>query len=178
VRFVPTDKPLPRLSPDEFFEWMNDWYQNLAAGPINDQIKQGEIIVIDGYEIGTVGFIGSNNSLQWMASGALGVVTNGGARDTDEIIKQRVPTYCRYVNKTIRPGRLELESTQKRISVGGVSVSPGDVVVADGDGVVVVPESKAEDVAKYAWMHANSDKAGRKKYYQELGLPLDFTVDV
>lgn len=177
VRFVPTDKAVPKLSPEEFFEWMEEWYATMAQGPISSEISVGDVIVIDGSQIGTVGFIGSNNSLSWIAAGAVGIVTNGAARDTDEIIKQRIPTYCRATRKTIRPGRLELESTQTRINVAGASVSPGDVVVADGDGVVVVPQTVAEDVAKYAWRHASNDKNGRKKLYEQVGLPSDFTVE-
>ncbi len=178
VRFVPTDKPVPSQSPDEFYDWMGEWYRTLAQGPINDMIKPGDVIVIDGFECGTVGFIGSNNSLSWIAAGAVGVVTNGGCRDTDELIKEKVPVYSRYISRTIRPGRLELESTMTTVNCGGAVVRPGDIVVADGDGVVVVPESKANAVAEQAWRHATKDKKKRRELYETVGLQLDFTVDV
>lgn len=177
VRFVPTDKTVPAMSPDEFYLWMSEWYRTLAQGPITDAIKPGDIVVIDGYECGTVGFIGSNNALSWIAAGAVGAVTNGGCRDTDELMKERVPVYSRYVSKTIRPGRLELESTMQTINCAGAVVRPGDVVVADGDGVVVVPASRAEEVAAQAWRHATNDKQGRRRLYDAVGLEPDFTVD-
>ena len=88
------------------------------------EIQKGDVIVIDGGEIGTVGFIGSNNGFSWIAAGAVGIVTNGGARDTDELIKQRVPVYSRRVTQSIRPGRLELDSTQIPVNIGGVLVRP------------------------------------------------------
>ena len=50
------------------------------------------------------------------------------------------------------------------------------MVVADNDGVIVVPRKVAYDVAKYAWQEMNGDKAGRQQLYKELGWELDDTV--
>jgi regulator of RNase E activity RraA len=176
VRFVPTDKPVPKLSKEEFRQWVSDWYRNLARGPFTNEIKNGDVIVIDGENCGTVGYIGSNNALGWMAAGAVGAVTNGGCRDTDELIKQRVPVYSRYISKTIRPGRLELDAVQVNVNIAGAVVRPGDLIVADGDGVVCVPRAVAMEVAEYAWMVAEGDKRSRRRLYEQLGLPEDFTV--
>jgi 4-hydroxy-4-methyl-2-oxoglutarate aldolase len=57
-----------------------------------------------------------------------------------------------------------------------VTVFPGDVVVADGDGVIVVPSGMALEVAKYADQELQSDKAARKKLYEAAGLPPDKSV--
>jgi 4-hydroxy-4-methyl-2-oxoglutarate aldolase len=176
VRFVPTQRPVPEQTPDEFYDWMRNWYGTLARGPFVDQIRPRDLIVIDGYELGSTGFIGSNNALSWIAAGAVGVVTNGGARDTDELIKQRTPVYSRYISRTVRPGRVELDAVQVPVNVGGALVNPGDVVVADGDGVVVVPAGRAADVAEQAWRHAINDKAGRRELYRRAGLAEDWTV--
>jgi len=175
VRFVPTQRRVPTMSPEEFGRYVGDWYRNLAQGPIGDEIQEGDVIVIDGMDT-DVGFIGSNNCMGWLARGAVGAVTNAGCRDTDELIKQKCPVYARYVAPAIRPGRLELESTNKLINCGGVLVRPGDLIVADGDGVVLVPIEKVEDVAEHARRIADGDKAGRRKLYEKLGLPLDDTV--
>jgi len=106
----------------------------------------------------------------------VGVVTSGGVRDTDEIIKQKVPVYLKQVGRGIRPGRNEVESVNKPVMCGGVMVRPGDVVVADGDGVIVAPREQAEAVAKAALGILEKDKAGRKRLYEKLGMPLDKTV--
>lgn len=53
---------------------------------------------------------------------------------------------------------------------------PGDVVVADGDGVLVVPRAQAEDVAGYAQKIIESDKEARRELYRKLGLPADPSI--
>jgi regulator of RNase E activity RraA len=78
----------------------------------------------------------------------------------------------------IRPGRNEIESVNKPVTIGGVLIRPGDVIVADGDGVVVVPREHAKPVAEFALEILNKDKQGRKGLYQQLGMPLDKTVEI
>jgi regulator of RNase E activity RraA len=177
VRFVPTNRKKPDYKPEGFDEFKS-WGYSLARGPFTDQIKKGDMIVIDGQDIGSVGFIGSNNGFSWIAAGAVGAITNGGCRDTDELIKQKVPVYSRYISRTIRPARLELDTTNVPVNIGGALIRPGDVVVADGDGVVCVPIEVAEDVAKWAWHVAKGDKEGRRKIYDKMGMEPDWTVEV
>ncbi|MGC9347407.1 MAG: RraA family protein [Anaerolineae bacterium] len=176
VRFVPTSRIVPRpMELAEYKEWKSRWYRTIAPGPKED-IVDGEVIVIDAAEVGDVGFIGSNNAQGWINAGARGVVTNGGCRDTDELIKQRVPVYSRRIARGIRPGRLEWDAENVPIACGGVRVYPGDIIVADGDGVILVPRGHAEVVARIARDIANADKASRLTKFREAGLEEDFTV--
>ena len=178
VRFVPTGRRAPTFkSVEEHKKWKGRWYGELARGPLTDRIQPADVIVIDAAGVDDCGFIGSNNSLGWLAAGAVGAVTNGGARDTDELIKQRVPVYCAFLSRGIRPGRLETESTNRPVTCGGVFVRPGDLIVADGDGVIVVPREKAAQVAEIAAEIQESDKAGRRKLYEKLDMPGDFTTE-
>ncbi len=177
VRFKPPSSRAPQFETYEQFKpWMGSWYRELAKGPITDEIRPGDLIVIDAAGVGDCGFIGSNNSLQWIAAGACGIVTNGGARDTDEIIRQQVPVYCQRFGRGIRPGRLELESTMQPVTCGGVFVRPGDIVLADGDGAIVVPVEKAEQVAGIAIEIQEGDKKGRRWFFDQLNMPHDFTT--
>ena len=112
----------------------------------------------------------------WKVRGCVGVVTNATARDTDEITTEKIPLYFRKPGRGIRPGRNEIESVNRPIVCGGVLVEPGDVIVADGDGVIVVPRAKAKEVAEYAHAILDGDKAGRRNLYKKLGLPADDSV--
>jgi regulator of RNase E activity RraA len=141
--------------------------------------KPGDVVVMDVNGIFECGNIGSNNSLGWAEKGVVGVVTNGGARDTDEIVKVKRPAvYCRNGHSTrgVRPGRLIIESYNFPINCGGVLVYPGDVVVADGDGVIVVPRAHALEVGRLAKEINGGDESGRAQRFQRLGIPLDETV--
>jgi 4-hydroxy-4-methyl-2-oxoglutarate aldolase len=176
VRYLPTNRRAGKMGAEEFRKWEGQWYKELSPEPFVQHLRQGSVVVIDGGEDGDTGTIGSNNILGWKVRGAVGVVTSGGARDTDEIVKQKVPLYAKRLGRGIRPGRNEVESVNRPIMCGGVMVRPGDVVVADGDGVIVVPREHAEEVARHARTILEGDKAGRRRLYEKLGMPLDETV--
>ncbi len=177
VRYVPTNRPQAgRMSTNEYDDWAGNWYSTFSPEPFVDLIRPGTALVIDDALDADVGSIGSNNILQWKSRGLAGVVTNATARDTDEIAVERVPLYFRHPGRGIRPGRNEIESVNRPVVVGGVLVMPGDVVVADGDGVVVVPRAQAEGVAKYARTILEGDKEGRRRLYERLKMPSDPSV--
>lgn len=177
VRYVPTQKSNRPDAGEEFTNWEGHFYGTYSSEAFIPLIHKGVIIVIDDVEEKDIGSIGSNNVLTWKDKGAIGVVTDASSRDTDEVAIEEFPLYLREKGRGIRPGRNELESVNRPISMGGVLVCPGDVVVADGDGVVVVPRRIAAEVAKHAQEVLAKDKAGRKHLYEKLGIPLDKTVE-
>jgi regulator of RNase E activity RraA len=177
ARYVPTQRPPAGKRPTaEYDAWAGDWYGKLSPEPFVAVLRPGSALVIDDAERADVGSIGSNNILSWKLRGLAGVVTNATARDTDEIETEGVPLYFRHPGRGIRPGRNEIESVNRPIVCGGVLVVPGDVIVADGDGVVVVPRAHAAEVARYARKIIESDKDGRRELYRKLGLPVDPSV--
>jgi len=177
ARYVPTQRPAAGvLSIEAYDAWAGDWYEKRSPESFAPLIRPGTALVIEDAPDADVGSIGSYNILEWKSLGCVGVVTSGTARDTDEIITQKVPLYLRRVGRGIRPGRNELESVNRPVVCGGVLVVPGDVIVADGDGVVVVPRAKAEAVAKYARKIMEGDKEGRRELYKKVGLKPDPSV--
>jgi regulator of RNase E activity RraA len=179
ARYVPTNKVVKNpMGKDEFQQWEGNWYTNISTEPFVPFLKKGSVIVLDVQGDGDVGSVGSNNALSWVSKGARGVISNGGIRDIDEVIKEKIPVYLDYMERGrgIRPGRNEIESVNKPVTVGGVFVRPGDVIVADGDGVIVVPREYAEEVAKFATDILNEDKEGRRGLYEKMNIPLDNTV--
>ena len=181
VRHVPSDVRVGRNSfPDlkGFLKFKDEQYGR-APDAWTAVARPGDVAVIDANGVFETGFIGSNNSLGYAEKGIAGVVTNAGARDTDEIIKvKKPPVYCRngYSTRGVRPGRLIAESFNFPISCGGVLVYPGDVVVADGDGVIVVPREHALEVGRLARGINVEDEASRGERYKRLDMPLDETV--
>lgn len=179
VRYVPHNRVVPNpISEESYGAWESNWYQEVSPEPFADSIEPGTVVVIDASGDGDTGSVGSFNGLIWYSKGMTGLVTSGSVRDTDELIKQRIPIYMDPLQRGrgIRPGRNMLESVNEPVVVGGVLVRPGDVVVADGDGVIVVPREHAPVVANYAREILTNDKGNRRSLYERLGRPLDETV--
>lgn len=177
ARYVPTQRPpAGKMKVEEYDKWAGEWYSKKSSEPFVALLRPGSALVIEDASEADVGSIGSNNIMGWKVRGCVGVVTSATARDTDEIITEKVPLYFRRPGRGIRPGRNEIESVNRPIVCGGATVIPGDVIVADGDGVLVVPRAYAVEVATYARKILDGDKAGRRKLYEKLGLPPDDSV--
>lgn len=187
VRYGPTNHPIhPGVDLTDpanyelYREWRGRWYNELSGEPFREYIKPGTVIVMDNKDDNDAGSTGSNNIMDWQARGAVGLVTAGGIRDIDEIILQRNPVYTNYSERGRgeRIGRNEIIDVQRPVVVGGVLVHPGDVVVADSDGVVVVPRRVAVRVGQIAYQELVDDMVSRRRHYETLDRPLDDTVIV
>ena len=163
ARYVPTNRREPKMDQ----KTISQWYSTVTSEAFMQVLTPGSVLVIDAMEDGESRSIGSSNILAWQKRGMVGLVTSGGLADTDEIIYHKVPTWFRRLARGIRPGRNELESVNRPVTIGGVLVRPGDVVVADGDGVVVVPRERAEEVAKASLPFL--DNITRERYIKETG---------
>lgn len=175
ARYLPYQGTIPVMSPEEYTEWVGWYYNTVCTYPWVQEIQPGDFVVIDQSGV-NAGLMGSNNGLECKRNGAHGLVTNGGVRDTDELILQQVPFWSKMVSQGMVQGRLQYDAHNIPVQVGGVLVHPGDVIMADGDGVIVVPRDKAVEVAKYARREMTNDKASRRKLYEALGMELDDTV--
>ena len=163
ARYVPTNRREPKMDS----KTIGRWYSTITSEAFMKVLTPGSILVIDAMEDGESRSIGSSNILSWKKLGMVGLVTSGGLADTDEIVHHKVPTYFRRLARGIRPGRNELESVNRPVTLGGVLVRPGDIVMADGDGVVVVPRERALDVAEAALPFL--DNIARERYIKETG---------
>lgn len=163
ARYVPTNRREPKMDD----QTIGRWYSTITSEAFMKVLTPGSVLVIDAMEDGESRSIGSSNIMSWKKLGMVGLVTSGGLADTDEIIYEKVPTYFRRLARGIRPGRNELESVNRPVTIGGVLVRPGDVIVADGDGVVVVPRERALEVAAAALPFL--DNIGRERYIKETG---------
>ncbi|HML47979.1 MAG TPA: RraA family protein [Clostridia bacterium] len=78
--------------------------------------------------------------------GARGAIVDGGVRDTDRVLQQRFPVFARFRSSNGMLGRFRMIGYQVPIRVGEVAIHPGDVLLGDIDGVIVVPRKLAYDV--------------------------------
>jgi 4-hydroxy-4-methyl-2-oxoglutarate aldolase len=176
VRYLPYRGPVPQMSAKEYREeWTPMYYEKICPYPWTKEIEKGDFIVIDLSGL-NVGLIGSCNGLGIFADGARGFIIDGGVRDTDELIQEHVPVWSKTIAQTMVQVRLQYDAHNIPIAVGGVQVRPGDIVVADGDGVIVVPQEIAHDVATWAHNEHAKDKQDRRAQYTKAGLAFDETL--
>jgi 4-hydroxy-4-methyl-2-oxoglutarate aldolase len=178
MRVIPTHRNMPivtrkdALRQHAIWKEMGGWHVEL-----NPHLKPGCVIITSTNGAPECGYWGSNNSMDMHARGVAGIVTDGNARDTDEIILQKNPVACRAIGRTIIPGRVELMDVNVPVGCGGVMIRPGDIVGCDWDGCVVVPIEVAEDALAIAARIAVDDKKARRRLYDRTGRKPDETVD-
>lgn len=115
-----------------------------------DQCPQGAVLMIDSRKDARAASAGSILVSRLMQRGAAGVVTDGGFRDSPEIAKLSIPAYH---HRPSAPTNLTLHQAldiNVPIGCGDVAVFPGDVVVGDAEGVVVIPAHLAQEIAAEA----------------------------
>ena len=176
MRVIPTNRRMQVIDRKDALLQHDIWSKS-GAMHASLVTKPGCVIVTSTNGARECGYWGSNNSMGMQASGVVGIVTDGNARDTDEIILQKNPVACRGIGRTIIPGRVELMDVNVPVACGGVMVRPGDIIGCDWDGVVVVPLEVAEEVLYFAAKIAIDDKKSRKNLYAKLGKAPDETVD-
>lgn len=101
---------------------------------------------------------GDDESAQWgeimtMAAkkrGCRGAVVDGGVRDTNRVLREQFPVFCKYKTSNGMLGRFRMVGWQLPISIGGVLIRPGDVIFGDIDGVIVIPRELAMEVLEEA----------------------------
>jgi 4-hydroxy-4-methyl-2-oxoglutarate aldolase len=111
-----------------------------------ESAKEGDVIVIDNGGREDVNCWGGVLSTGAKFKGVSGVVIDGCCRDLDECIELDFPVYAKATICITARGRVMEASTNTMISFQGVQVRPGDVVVADISGVVIIPQERLEDV--------------------------------
>ncbi len=111
-----------------------------------EQIRPGEVLVIDARGETTAGTIGDILAMRAQARGAVGIVTDGAIRDAARLAAMDIPTYHTAVHPAVLGRRHVPWEIGVTVACAGVTVQPGDLVVGDGDGVVVIPPGIAAEL--------------------------------
>ncbi len=141
MRYIPAREDLARAPVDPLTD-----VQRMGI----ERIGEGEILVVDARGETGAGIMGDILVSRIIQRGAVGVVTDGGFRDTPGIKEMGLTTYSRCMNAHNSRCIHYPCDIQTPIACGGVAIFPGDIIVGDAEGIVVIPLHLAEEVADQA----------------------------
>ncbi len=131
---------------------------DFAVGAMIDAAHAGDVIAVDvgGAEYSTWGGMAS---LAAQLKGVAGLLVDGAVRDLEEMIEFGFPVFSRHLTPATGRLRLKVEAINVRVTIDGVDIAPGDIIAADGSGVVCLPGDRAEDIMLLAEKLAQDDAA-------------------
>jgi regulator of RNase E activity RraA len=115
-----------------------------------EAIGPGEVLVIAAREESEAGTIGDILALRAMLNGAAGIITDGAIRDAAAVAGLEIPTYHRAVHPAVLGRHHVPWDTDVAVACAGALIAPGDLLVGDGDGVVVLPDSLVAEIVSDA----------------------------
>jgi 4-hydroxy-4-methyl-2-oxoglutarate aldolase len=136
---------------------------NLMVHAAIEQAGPGDVIVVVPTTDSAFGFIGELMATQMQVRGVRGFVTSGGVRDTAELRAMGFPVWSRHVSAqgTVKD---TAGSVNVPVVLDGVDVHPGDAVVADDDGVTVVPRARVAEALDAARARAAKEAGNRRRF--------------
>jgi 4-hydroxy-4-methyl-2-oxoglutarate aldolase len=135
---------------------------NLMVHAVMARVQPGEILVLTMPEPRPVALIGDLLATQAKAQGAAGVLVDASVRDAEELAEMGLPIWARWVR--VKGAKKEIVGElDVPVVVGGVTVRPGDVLVADADGVAVVAFERVEEVLAASLEREEKERVKREK---------------
>ena len=125
--------------------------------------RPGDVLVLTSSEPAAVAFVGDLLATQAQARGVAGILVDGAVRDLDELAELGLPIWTRFV-RAQGATKGEVGKLDVPVVVGGAEIRPGDLVVMDCDGAVVVPADRVDKMLPAARERAERETAVRQRY--------------
>jgi regulator of RNase E activity RraA len=120
-------------------------------------VRTGDVLVIRQAGSPPASAIGGLAALAARRRGVAGIVIDGACRDLEELVDAALPIWSRMLTPASGRGRARVEGVNVPLVLDGVPVAPGDMVIADGTGIVVLPSARLDDLLPLAEARASSD---------------------
>lgn len=142
--------------------------EDFKVGHMIEAADPGSVIVVDngGNPVSTWGGMASRAA---QVKGVAGLVVEGGVRDWEEQQQFRFPLFARHVVPTPGKTRIRVEAIGEPITIEGVLIRPGDLIVADGSGICVLPIEQAPTILQMAAGFAADDRQAEEEIAKGLG---------
>ena len=124
------------------------WGNPISTRAAIEEMPEGVIVVADAMSVRDAGIFGDILAVRMAKRGVVGLVTDGMMRDKVGVLASGLPTWCAGIAAPSSVNGLTFVGWQEPIGCGGVAVFPGDIIVADSDGAVVIPVALIDEVAK------------------------------
>lgn len=147
LRFVP-------FRPDLFEQYGGGFNAQKRAF---DTVGEGDVLVVEARGINATGTVGDVLALRAQVRGAAGIVTDGGVRDFAEVRGFNIPVFSQGAHPSVLGRRHVPWETDVTIACGGAAVQPGDIIMGDRDGVIVIPPHLLEEIAREAAAQERED---------------------
>jgi regulator of RNase E activity RraA len=162
LRFVPAREDLATPA---------SWSSPRSTRAAIEEMPDGCIAVIDAMGVTEAGVFGDILAQRMKLRGVAGLVTDGVMRDKEGVLETGLPVWCAGAAAPASVAGLTFVGWQEPIGCGGCAIHPGDVVMADGDGAVVIPAALAEEVARLGAEQENLEAWIMEEVKQGRALP-------
>lgn len=127
-----------------------------------DQLKQDSVIVATSIDCHNTGIMGELTATAMRARKSRGAVVDGFTRDGRKLLSMNFPTFAKGMSPIDTTGRVRVVDIGCQLTIGGVTINPGDIIFADFDGIMVIPKTIEKEVIDKAIQRVHEENLVRK----------------